>query len=171
MPGYSKPLPTPTEKDAPSEFKDMSGGETTLTQPALPTPDQPLYREVMRGSAPEYLENEDIPMASGGMADSHRKSKTEFSSIPSEIVRVGLDMAVGPDTGTHAHRKSSTEFRAISVSDASPKEHPRPGPEEALPQLELPNFHTSSQERKEEEQGTSGRLWQRSEPKDAAQRF
>lgn len=56
-------------------------------------------------------------MTEGAEAGSHRKSKTEFNSIPENIVLADLDMVRGPDTSSQAHRRSSTEFnRIVSAS-------------------------------------------------------
>lgn len=78
------------------------------------------YTETKSRSAPEHLESVEASATDGAAAiDTHRKSKTEFGAIPSEVIRIGLDLAKCPNMGFQAHRKSSTEFKHIMAEGMS----------------------------------------------------
>ncbi|KAK1965535.1 hypothetical protein LY78DRAFT_92867 [Colletotrichum sublineola] len=78
------------------------------------------------------------------VTDSHRNSKTEFQSIPEEVVPIGLDMARCPDTGSQVHRKSSTEFVNIPAPGSSSSLYALPFPRHSsCPQIPVSrNSHT-----------------------------
>ncbi|EFQ30602.1 uncharacterized protein GLRG_05746 [Colletotrichum graminicola M1.001] len=78
------------------------------------------YSDAQSQSSPEATGNQS-GFTRSQTADNHRKSKTEFNSIPDEVVPVGLDMARSPGTGSQAHRKSSTEFgKIVAPGKSSP---------------------------------------------------
>ncbi|KZL87923.1 hypothetical protein CI238_05061 [Colletotrichum incanum] len=142
---YSKPLPTSTGDNVPSEVINFaeSGGLSTQApetskehdyrdvppdMPSSPPSVGASYNDAKSRSAPESIENQYDCAKNTGVADSHRKSKTEFNSIPAEIVLVGLDMVRGPETGSQTHRKWSTEFNKTMAAGKCSSLHVFPRP-------------------------------------------
>ncbi|CCF39424.1 hypothetical protein CH063_10263 [Colletotrichum higginsianum] len=131
---YSKPLPTPTGENALSESitfvedhgvseqasetpSDHGHGDVALGIPSLPLGNSRPYDYGKSQILSEIVGSYFDFMTEGAEAGSHRKSKTEFNSIPENIVLADLNMARGPVTSSQAHRRSSTEFnRIVSTS-------------------------------------------------------
>ncbi|KAK2060152.1 hypothetical protein LY76DRAFT_615237 [Colletotrichum caudatum] len=128
---HSTSVPTPTGDGAPSEPPTIVRSDLLSTQEPQTSLDYnygdvlsekppPLTRDRASNSEakPQYA-REAIGDQSGftrteTAADSHRKSKTEFNSIPGGVVPVGLDITRCADMESRAHRKSSTEFAKIT---------------------------------------------------------
>ncbi|KAJ0160816.1 hypothetical protein CTA2_7245 [Colletotrichum tanaceti] len=130
----SKPLPTPTGENTPSEFitfvedhgvsaqapetpSDHGHGNLALESPPLPLGESRPYDYAKSQILSEIVAILFDPTREEAAAGSHRRSKTEFNSILENITLTGQDVARGPDTSSQAHRRSSTEFnRIVSAS-------------------------------------------------------
>ncbi|KAK2024207.1 hypothetical protein LX32DRAFT_697336 [Colletotrichum zoysiae] len=128
---HSTSVPTPTGDGAPSEpstivrsdvlsiqepetSHDYDHGDVLSEMPPSLTRDRASYSEAKPQYAREAIGDQSGFTRTKTAADSHRKSKTEFNSIPDGVVPVGLDMTRCTDTDSQAHRKSSTEFAKIT---------------------------------------------------------
>ncbi|EXF85671.1 hypothetical protein CFIO01_09271 [Colletotrichum fioriniae PJ7] len=98
-----------SQAQAPETPNDHNYGEQTPGN----WPDSDSESNPPSTTASEAVKAHTTPTTIDALTDSHRKSKTEFNSIPSELLPMSLGLASGPDTGTQAHRKSSTEFKEV----------------------------------------------------------
>ncbi|KXH47044.1 hypothetical protein CNYM01_04640 [Colletotrichum nymphaeae SA-01] len=102
---------------APETPNDHKYGEKTPGNwPDLASESTPPSAEVEYSSTSKAA-GKTTPTTTDNLADSHRKSKTEFNSLPSELLHMSLGITGGPDTGAQAHRKSSTEFKEVVVAE------------------------------------------------------
>ncbi|KAK7447898.1 hypothetical protein Landi51_06702 [Colletotrichum acutatum] len=103
-----------------------------------------------------------------------KKSKTEFNSIPCEILHMSLGLTSGPDAGTQAHRKSSTEFKEVVATEGKwifRRADNQSSMEEAIDPLDFDlqePANTPSEGRRDEERRTTGQLWRKPESQDSA---
>ncbi|KAI3553844.1 hypothetical protein CABS02_05882 [Colletotrichum abscissum] len=175
-----KPFATPNGDNALPKYLTLTHDLRHAAQAQAPeTPNDHKYGEQTPGNWPD-LASESIPPSVGvkysstskavekatptttdNLADSHRKSKTEFNSLPSELLHMSLGLTSGPDTGAQAHRKSSTEFKEV-VSDMREDVGPLDF------DLQEP-ANTPSEGRRDEDRRTTGQLWRKPESRDSAQ--
>ncbi|KAK1635446.1 hypothetical protein BDP81DRAFT_450335 [Colletotrichum phormii] len=128
-----KSFATPSEDNAQPKYLSLTHDHHHASQAQAPeTPNDHNYGEPMPGDWPDLASETNSPSAGAeypstseavgtyaapatdsNLAGSHRKSKTEFNSIPPKLIHMDAVLASGPDTGTQAHRKSSTEFKEV----------------------------------------------------------
>ncbi|KAG7048333.1 hypothetical protein JMJ77_0013976 [Colletotrichum scovillei] len=148
------------QAQAPETPNDHNYGEQTPGNwPLIASESTPPSAEVEYSSTSKTV-RQAMPTTTNNLADSHRKSKTEFNSIPSELLHMSSGLTSGPDTRTQAHRKSSTEFKEVSDmrEDVGPLDF----------DLQEP-ANTPSEGRRDEERRTTGQLWRKPESQDSAQ--
>ncbi|OHE93324.1 hypothetical protein CORC01_11392 [Colletotrichum orchidophilum] len=180
-----KPSATPNNEDcAPCKYISLTGDR--VSQARTPeTPNDHNYGEQMPGtwldlasedslppaeaksqSVSAAVRTQAIPTSYGTVTGSHRKSQTEFASIPSEVLHMDFEFASGPDTGTQAHRKSSTEFKEI-VATTGFDDKSGIRKDVALLDFDLqdPNS-TPCVPARDEERKITGQLWRKPESQD-----
>ncbi|KAK1700135.1 hypothetical protein BDP55DRAFT_626787 [Colletotrichum godetiae] len=128
-----KPLASPGEDNAQPKYLSLTHDHHHVSQAQAPeTPNDHNYGEPMPGNWQDLASETDSPSAEAeypctseavgtyappatdsNLAGSHRKSKTEFNSIPPKLAYMDTVPASGPDAGTQVHRKSSTEFKEV----------------------------------------------------------
>ncbi|WDK21327.1 hypothetical protein CGRA01v4_12616 [Colletotrichum graminicola] len=129
------------------------------------------YSDAQSQSSPEATGNQS-GFTRSQTADNHRKSKTEFNSIPDEVVPVGLDMARSPGTGSQAHRKSSTEFGKIVAPDAGLAKQPHVQDQAAALPPVVPKPHSAPGEKQDNGgRKADSQLWQKPEAQGSSQQL
>ncbi|KAK1593899.1 uncharacterized protein LY79DRAFT_649192 [Colletotrichum navitas] len=150
----------------PERADDYNSGDIQSKMSSSITRGRAWHNDAKLQSSPEAIENQS-GLTRNQTADSHRKSKTEFNSIPDEVVPVvELDMARYPGTDSRAHRKSSTEFDAGLVNQ--PHVHSQA--------IALPPVVPKTRSAPEKRQDNGGRkadsqLWQKSGAQESSQQL
>ncbi|KXH30015.1 hypothetical protein CSIM01_00729 [Colletotrichum simmondsii] len=150
------------QAQAPETPNDHNYGEQTPGNwPNLTSESNSLATQTESPSTSKAVGQATPTTTTDDLADSHRKSKTEFNSLPSELLHMSPGLTSGPDTGAQANRKSSTEFKEV-VSDMREDVGPLDF------DLQEP-ANTLSEGRRDEERRTTGQLWRKPESQDSTQ--
>ncbi|KDN69945.1 hypothetical protein CSUB01_09703 [Colletotrichum sublineola] len=150
---------------------DYNYGDIPLeTSSSSITRDRASYNDARLPYAPEPIGNKSSFTKKEMVTDSHRNSKTEFQSIPEEVVPIGLDMARCPDTGSQVHRKSSTEFVNIPAPDTRLAKQPYAHNQATTLPPVVPKPHPTAGEKQDNGgRKVGGQLWQEPSAQESTQ--